>query len=106
MNVQLERTPYNVYYKRCEITYNEKLDKMVKDNEVSLRGLKSNAKVYDELIFDVNSEYFEEHGGYEFAKEFYEKAYNFACKEMGNEYVISAVMHADEINERLSEELR
>ena len=33
---------------------------------------------YCELIFDVNSAYFDNHGGYEFAKQFYEDAYN-AC---------------------------
>ena len=68
-----------------------------------MRGLKKDAKVYDELIFDINSEYFEEHGGYEFAKAFYEEAYYFAEKLYGKDNILSAVMHADEINLTLSD---
>ncbi len=104
MNVDLEQTPNNIHYKRCDSTYNEKLKELVDSGQVSLRGLKDNAKVFDEIIFDINSDYFEKHGGYEFAKEFYEKAFHFAEKEMGAENIISAVMHADELNTALTEE--
>ena len=75
MNVDLSRTPMNVHYRDCGgLTYNQYLDKLVEDSKVSLRGLKKDAKVYDELIFDVNTYYFEKHGGYEFAKRFCEEA--------------------------------
>ena len=59
MNVDLEQTPNNVHDKRCETTYNEKLKEMLDRGQVSLRGLRANAKLFDELIFDINSEYFE-----------------------------------------------
>ena len=104
LNVDLEQTPNNVHYKRCETTYNEKLKEMLDSGQVSLRGLRANAKLFDELIFDINSDYFEKHGGYEFAKEFYEKAFHFAEQEMGTDNIISAVMHADELNTALTEE--
>ena len=104
MNVDLTQTPNNIHYKRCETTYNEKLKELVDSKQVSLRGLRENAKLFDELIFDINSDYFEKHGGYEFAKEFYEKAFCFAEQEMGAENIISAVMHADELNTVLTEE--
>ena len=104
MNVDLTQTPNNIHYKRCETTYNEKLKELIDSKQVSLRGLRDNAKLFDELIFDINSDYFEKHGGYEFAKEFYEKAFHFAEKEMGTENIISAVMHADELNTALTEE--
>ena len=104
MNIIPERRSYNVHYKRCDTTYNERLKEMVDNNTVSLRGLKDNAKIYNEMIFDINSDYFEKHGGYEFAKEFYEKAFHFAEKEMGSDYIISAVLHADEVNVALTEE--
>ena len=104
MNVDLTKTANNVYYKRCETTYNERLKELVANGQVSLRGLKDNAKTYDELIFDINSNYFEKHGGYKFAKEFYEKAFHFAKIEMGADNIISAVMHADELNIALTEE--
>ena len=104
MNVDLEQTHNNIHYKRCETTYNEKLQELIDSKQVSLRGLKKDAKLFDELIFDINSDYFEKHGGYEFAKEFYERAFHFAEEEMGTDNIISAVMHADEINTALTEE--
>ena len=98
-NVDLSQTHNNVHFKSCgDITYNEYLDKLVAEGKVSLRGLKKDAKVFDEMILDVNTDYFEEHGGYEFAKEFYAEAYRFAQKVYGEENIISAVMHADELN--------
>ena len=104
MNVDLTQTPNNIHYKRCETTYNEKLKELIDSKQVSLRGLRDNAKLFDELIFDINSDYFEKHGGYEFAKEFYERAFHFAEEEMGADNIISAVMHADELNTALTEE--
>ena len=104
MNVDLTQTPNNVHYKKSKNTYNERLKEMIDDGEISLRGLKDNAKIFDEIIFDINSDYFEQNGGYEFAKGFYEKAFHFAEKEMGSDNIISAVMHADELNTSLSEE--
>ena len=104
MNVDLEQTKNNVYYKTCNKTYNERLKELVDENKVSLRELKDNAKIFDELILDINSDYFEKHGGYDFAKRFYEEAYHFAEKEYGTDNIISAVMHADELNTALTEE--
>ena len=103
-NIVAERTPMNIYFKRYDSTLNQKFDEMVKNGQISTRGLKSNAKIYNELVFDVNSLYFEKNGGYEFAKSFYEKAYNFAEKEMGTENILTAVLHADELNTALTEE--
>ena len=103
-NIVAERTPMNIYFKRHDSTLNQKFDEMVKKGQISTRGLKANAKIYNELVFDVNSLYFEENGGYEFAKRFYEKAYNFAEKEMGTENILTAVVHADELNTALTEE--
>jgi len=99
MNVDLSRTPMNVSYKSCgDLTYNQYLDKLIEQGKVSLRGLKEDSKVYDELLLDVNSDYFEQHGGYEYAKQFYEDAFHFAEKIFGSQNIISAVMHADEVN--------
>lgn len=103
-NIVAEKTPMNIYFKRYDSTLNQKFDEMVKNGQISTRGLKANAKIYNELVFDVNSLYFEQNGGYEFAKRFYEKAYNFAEKEMGTENILTAVLHADELNTALTEE--
>ena len=104
MNIDLEQTKNNIYYKTCDKTYNERLKELVDENKVSLRGLKDNAKLFDELILDINSDYFEKHGGYDFAKRFYEEAFHFAEEEYGKDNIISAVMHADEKNIALTGE--
>lgn len=83
INVDSEQTKNNVYYKTCNTTYNERLKELVDENKISLRGLKDNAKVFDELVLDINLDYFEKHGGYNFAKRFYEEAFHFAKKEYG-----------------------
>lgn len=94
----------NVHFKDPgEMTYNEMLKKMLDKGKVSTRGLKESAKVFDEMVVDINTQYFEEHGGYDYAVRFYEEAYRFAVKEFGEENIISAVMHADELNKAMTE---
>ena len=105
-DIVTEMTPFNVHYKKPNDTYENIFNKMVDDGTISTRGLKADAKKYGELIFDVNSAYFFNHGGYEFAKKFYEDAYKAAIEIVGGEeYIISAVMHADERNKAMSEAL-
>ena len=104
MNVDLSRTPMNVSYKSCgDLTYNERLDQMIAEGMVSLKGLKADATLFDEMIMDVNTDYFEQKGGYEYACRFYEEAFHFAEKLYGANNVISAVMHADELNVAMTE---
>jgi hypothetical protein len=98
--------PLNVYFKQCDGTYEQTFDRLLADGSISTRGLKPDAKIADEFIFDVNTEYFENRGGYEYAKGFYAEAYRLAVKEVGNEkYILSAVMHADERNAAVSDAL-
>ena len=105
MNVDVERSSMNVHFKSCDkLTYNEQLNKLFAEKKVCMRGLKADAKVFDEVIFDVNTDYFETHGGYEYAKNFYEEAYRFAIALYGEQNIISAVMHADELNVALTEQ--
>lgn len=101
-----ERTHLNIHFKKPSDTYCKVFDTMVSDGMISTRGLKPDADVFCEFVFDVNTAYFEEHGGYEYAKNFFAEAYRFAIKEAGDEqYILSAVLHADERNRSLSEEL-
>ena len=104
MNVDLSRTPMNVSFKSCgELTYNEHLDQMIAAGMVSLKGLKPDATVFDEMVMDVNTDYFEQNGGYEYACQFYEEAFHFAEKLYGRDNIVSAVMHADELNTAMTE---
>ena len=106
MNVIEERIPYNVHFKKPTApTYMEQLKQMETDGQVSLRGLRKDATLFNEIVIDVNTMYFERNGGYEYAKQFYEEAYRFIEEKFGSDNVISAVMHADEINIAATEEL-
>ena len=101
-----ERTPLNVHFKDPTDDYVKMFDQMEQDGVISTRGLKPDAIKYGELVFDVNSAYFYNHGGYEFAKQFYADAYKAAVEIVGGEqYILSAVMHADERNRAMSEAL-
>ena len=101
-----ERTPMNIHFKTPAAGYTEMFEQMVADGTISTRGLKADADKFGELVFDVNSAYFYNHGGYDFAKQFYEDAYKAAVKIVGGEqYILSAVMHADEQNRAMSDAL-
>ena len=101
-----ERTQYNVHFKTPTTGYKEMFEQIRSDGVISTRGLKADAEKFGELIFDVNSAYFFNHGGYEFAKQFYADAYKAAIKIVGGEqYILSAVMHADERNRAMSDAL-
>ena len=106
MNVVMERIPFNVHFKEPTApTYMQQLQQMEQDGLVSLRGLRKDATLFNEIVIDVNTMYFERNGGYEYAKQFYEEAYHFIEEKFGADNVISAVMHADEINLAATEDL-
>jgi len=104
-DIEPERSYLNIHFRQCDTTYEKALDRMLEQGEVSTRGLKPDAKVFEEMVFDVNTAYFEAHGGYEYARQSFEEVYHFAEKEVGSKYILSAVMHTDERNKGLSEEL-
>ncbi|MGY6264504.1 plasmid recombination protein [Faecalibacterium duncaniae] len=101
-----QRAAWNVHFKKPTASYTDLFAQLEAAGTISTRGLKPDATHYCELIFDVNSAYFDNHGGYEFAKQFYEDAYKAAVQIVGGEqYILSAVMHADEINRAMTEAL-
>jgi hypothetical protein len=116
-DVVLERSNLNVHYRQnfnsdgSIESYSQTFERLLAEGKIVKRGLKEDAKVFDELVFDVNSDYFEKCDGYEsayeFAKKFYAEAYKLAVKEIGSEdYILSAVLHADERNTEASARLK
>ncbi|MCL1820400.1 MAG: plasmid recombination protein [Oscillospiraceae bacterium] len=88
------------------VTYEERFNQLLTGDIIAKRGLKPDAKVFAELVFGVNSEYFEQNGGYDYAVKFFDEAYRLAVKEVGDErYILSAVLHANERNKEISERL-
>ena len=105
-DIDTTQTHRNVHFKKPTDSYAAMFDQMIADGVISTRGLKADAVKYGELLFDVNSAYFHNHGGYEYAKQFYADAYKAAVEIVGgDQYILSAVMHADERNRAMSEAL-
>ena len=105
-DIDTTQTYRNIHFKAPTDSYAAMFDQMIADGVISTRGLKADAVKYGELIFDVNSAYFYNHGGYDFAKQFYADAYKAAVEIVGGEqYILSSVMHADERNRAMSEAL-
>ena len=101
-----ERTAMNVHFKASTASYAEMFGQLEREKIISTRGLKPDAVKFGELVFDVNSANFYNRGGYEFAKQFYADAYRAAVEIVGGEqFILSAVMHADERNRAMSEAL-
>ena len=106
LNVVPERIPYNVHFRDPgSESYMDILRRLETEGKLSLRGLRQDATLFDELVIDVNTMYFERNGGYEYAKQFYEDAYHFLEKKFGSDYIVSAVMHADELNIAATDEI-
>ena len=111
-SIDPERAGLNIQFRRVTDavgkpeTYQQTFNRLLSEGVISRHGLKADAKEFDELVFDINTAYFENHGGYEYAKRFYEEAYRLAVELIGGEqYVLSAILHADERNSGLSKDL-
>ena len=65
-----QRAAWNVHFKKPTASYTDLFAQLETAGTISMRGLKPDATHYCELVFDVNSAYFDNHGGYEFAKQF------------------------------------
>lgn len=101
-----ERSHLNVHFKKPDNGSPEQFEQMEACGMISTRSIKKDAFRYGELIFDVNSACFFNHGGYDFAKQFYHDAYQASIKIVGGEqYILPAAMHADERNRAMSETL-
>ena len=68
LNVDTEQIARNVHFKDTGgLTYNEYFQRLIDEGKISTRGQKAGATIFNELVIDVNTRYFEEHGGYEYA---------------------------------------
>jgi len=86
-DVQLEREHLNVHFCRHfkedgeAETYQETFDRLLAEKKIVKHGTKPDAKLFCEFVYDINTTYSDERGGYEYAKSFFEEAYREAVKE-------------------------
>jgi hypothetical protein len=111
-NIIQSQSHLNFHFKQClddngnAISYAQAYKNMIDKGTIVERGLRDDATRLTNLIFDVNSDYFHQNGGHEFAKKYFTDAYNLACEMAGGErYIVSAVIHADEINLEATERI-
>ena len=111
-NIIQSQSHNNFHFKQCvddngnPITYEQAYKSLIDKGTIVERGLQANATRLTNLIFDVNSDYFHQNGGYQFAKQYFADAYQLACDMAGGEqYILSAVVHADEISLEATERL-
>ena len=105
-----ERSELNVELveDRPDELYTESFDRMIAENKISTSGLRGDAFIMDEILHDVNSEYwlsYKKHG-YEspeaFARSYFDACFEFDKKKYGEDKILSAKIHMDEINQELT----
>ena len=95
----------NIHFKSSgEQTYMGYLQHLQSEGILTDQPFRKNTILFNELLFDINPAYFDDRGGYEFARKFYGDVYRFAVGLYGEPFIVSAVMHADEIHRSTSEE--
>jgi hypothetical protein len=90
------RTPFNDVLVTCEKTYFEELTNRLQKGDLVVS--KRVSRVLDQCIISVDSSYFEGADGYDKAVSFFRDAFLFFADYVGKRNILSAVMHADEIN--------
>lgn len=88
---------YNYSIKSCKVPYSKRFNEIKKEYNLQER-IKRTSNVACEYIITSSKEFFEEIGGVE-TKRYFETAYKFVMgfKNLGEQYIISAKVHMDEI---------
>lgn len=94
--IDKERTKYNYWLKRPSNPYIKEFH-LIRERNNLTGALKKTSKPVCEYIIGSNDNFFEEIGPEE-TKRYFEEAYKFVVnyKNLGDEYIISAVVHMDE----------
>lgn len=90
------RTHLNYYIKKNNYTYTKEFDKLRKEHNLA-GHLRENSIIICQMIFTSDQEFFDRIGEEE-TKRYFDECYKFICnyKNLGEENIISAVVHLDE----------
>ena len=95
-NIDSSKTELNYYIKKNELSYIKEFDRI--KEKYNLKGqIRSNSIIMCEMVFTSDQKFFDEIG-YQESKRYFQESYNFICnyKNLGEENIISAVVHIDE----------
>lgn len=90
------RTHLNYYIKKNNYTYTKEFDEFLKERNVTAH-LKKTSIIMCQLMFTSDQAFFDKIGEKE-TKRYFDECYKFICnyKKLGEENIISAVVHLDE----------
>lgn len=97
-NIDIALSGNNYYFKKPTATYEEMFKERLDAGKINIKGLKPDAAHYSEILVAVNREYWVGKSVDE-VKAFFQVAYNHLAKKFGEENILSAVIHADEISD-------
>ena len=95
-NIDSSKTELNYYLKKNELSYIKEFDKI--KEKYDLKGqIRSNSNIMCEMVFTSDQEFFNRIGEQE-TKRYFDECHKFICnyKNLGEENIISAVVHLDE----------
>lgn len=95
-NIDISLSGKNIYFKKPDKGYAVTFQKKLESGAITTKGLKEDAAHYSEILVAVNREYWIGKSQDEI-KQFFETAYKHLAGKFGEENVISAVVHCDEI---------
>lgn len=90
------RTHLNYYIKKNNYTYTKEFDEFLKERNITAH-LKKTSIIMCQLMFTSDQAFFDRIGEQE-TKRYFDECYKFICnyKNLGEENIISAVVHLDE----------
>lgn len=97
-NIEPSLSKTNFYLKRPEGHYASIFRKKKEAGEITTKGLKEDAAHYSEILVAVNRNYWTGKTESE-TRSFFESAYRHLAGKFGEENIISAVVHCDEVSE-------
>lgn len=96
-NIKPELSADNYYFKKPTGTYEEMFQSMIDEGKINTKGLKPDANHYSEIIVGINREYWQDKSP-EYIKQFFQTIYDHIKNRFGEDMILSAVLHLDEID--------
>ena len=96
-NIDLSLSGRNFYYVKPTGTYRKMLEDKLEKGELSVKGLKEDAKVFSEILIAVNRDFWQDKDD-AYIKKFFDTAYAFLRAKYGDN-ILSCVVHCDETSD-------
>lgn len=97
-NIRLDCIDNNIYFKKPDKTYWATFNEMIETGQINIKGLKKDANHYSEMIIAVNSLFWVDKSE-EYIKNFFQCVHDYLVEQVGEENVLSSVLHVDEISD-------